>query len=65
VNGHTGYWISGAPHDFAFTSADGTVYFDTFRLATNTLIFDDGGTLVRIEGQMSEQQATQIARSMT
>ena len=65
VNGHAGYWISGQPHEFAFTAADGTVYVDTLRLATNTLIVDDAGTLIRIEGEMPEQQAIEIARSMT
>jgi hypothetical protein len=65
VNGHAGWWISGKPHDFAFTDAQGNFYSDTLRLATNTLIFDDGGTLVRIEGDMTEAQAIEIARSLT
>jgi hypothetical protein len=65
VNGHAGWWISGKPHDFAFTDAQGNFYSDTLRLATNTLIFDDGGTLVRIEGDMTEAQALEIARSLT
>lgn len=64
VNGHPGYWIEGRPHDFAFTDADGNVYTDTFRLATNTLIFDDNGTIVRIEGDMSKAQALQIGASV-
>ena len=65
VGGHSGFWISGQPHTFAFSDAEGNPYFDTLRLATDTLIFDNGGTLVRIEGQMSKEQAIQIARSMT
>jgi len=65
VNGHPGYWIAGRPHDFAFTDANGNVYTDTFRLATNTLIFDDNGTIVRIEGDMTQGQALQIATSMS
>jgi hypothetical protein len=65
VNGHPGYWISGQPHQFAFTDEQGNPYFDTLRLATNTLIFDDGGTLVRIEGDMTKAQALEIARSLT
>jgi len=65
VNGHAGWWISGKPHDFAFTDAQGNFYAESLRLATNTLIFDDGGTLVRIEGDMTRTQAIEIARSLT
>jgi hypothetical protein len=64
VHGHSGYWISGHPHDFLFVSADGTVHDDAMRLATNTLILDDGGTIVRIEGDMTKAQALQIAGSI-
>lgn len=65
VDGHPAYWISGAPHQFAFTDDQGNPYFETMRLATNTLVFDDGGTLVRIEGDMTQAQAIGMARSMT
>ena len=61
VNGHGGWWISGQPHAFVFTDPNGNPYFDTLRLATNTLIFDDNGTVVRIEGDMAKQQALLIA----
>jgi len=64
VNGHKGWWISGAPHTFVFTDANGNPYFDTLRLATNTLIVDDGGTIVRIEGDMTKTQALQLAGSL-
>jgi hypothetical protein len=64
VDGHSGFWISGQPHDIVFTDADGNPYFETLRLASNTLIFDDGGTVVRIEGDMTRQQAIDIGRSL-
>jgi hypothetical protein len=64
VNGHQGWWISGQPHIFMFSDANGNPYFDTLRLATNTLIMDNGGTIVRIEGDMTKAQALQIARSL-
>ena len=64
VNGHRGWWISGQPHMFVFTDGNGNPYFDTLRLATNTLIIDDGGTIVRIEGDMTKAQALQIASSL-
>ncbi len=64
VNGHAGWWISGAPHEFVFTDAGGNFYTETLRLATNTLIFDDSGTIVRIEGDMTRAQALHIASSL-
>jgi len=65
VNGHAGYWIAGSPHQFVFTDADGNIYSDTLRLATNTLIFDNNGTIVRIEGDMTKSQALEIASSLS
>ena len=65
VGSHAGFWISGHPHDFVFTDADGNFQHDTLRLATNTLIFDNNGTIVRIEGDMTKTQALQIATSLS
>ena len=65
VNGHPGYWISGKPHGFFFTDANGNFRDETFRLATNTLIFDDNGTIVRIEGGLTKAQALTIATSLS
>ncbi len=45
------------------TDAAGNPYTATLRLATNTLIFDNNGTIVRIEGDMTKAQALQIAAS--
>ena len=64
VNGHRGWWIAGAPHTVAFTDANGNPYFDTLRLATNTLLLDDNGTVIRIEADMTKAQALQIASSL-
>lgn len=64
VKGHSGYWISGHPHDFVFTDAGGNFYTEQMRLATNTLIFDDNGTIVRIEGDLTRAQALEIASSI-
>jgi hypothetical protein len=65
IKGHAGYWISGHPHDFAFADANGGFYAESLRLATNTLIFDNHGTIVRIEGDMTKTQALQIAGSLS
>jgi hypothetical protein len=64
IAGHQGYWIAGSPHVFIFLDADGSFRDETMRLATNTLILDDGGTIVRIEGNLTQAQAAQIASSL-
>jgi hypothetical protein len=64
VAGHQGYWLAGSPHIFIFLDADGNFRDETMRLATNTLILDDGGTIVRIEGNLTKAQAAQIAASL-
>lgn len=64
VAGHRGYWISGSLHAFFFTDANGSFRNETMRLATNTLILDEGGTIVRIEGNLTKAQALEIAASL-
>lgn len=64
VAGHEGYWIAGSPHDFVFLDANGNFRDETMRLATNTLILDEGGTIVRIEGNLTKAQAVEIATSL-
>lgn len=65
VNGHKGYWISGQPHIFFFIDASGQFRMETMRLATNTLIIDDNGTVIRIEGDLTKTQALEIAASLS
>jgi len=65
VKGHRGYWISGAPHTFFFTDADGQFRNETMRLASNVLIFENGSTLVRIEGDLTKAQVLAIANSLS
>jgi hypothetical protein len=64
VAGGSGYWIAGAPHVFAFVDSSGNVRYETMRLATNTLLLDVGGTVVRIEGNLTKAQALEIAASL-
>lgn len=65
VNGHQGYWIAGEPHIFFFLDANGNFRDETLRLATNTLLIDDSGTVIRIEGDLNEAQALAIAASLS
>lgn len=65
INGHGGYWIAGEPHVFFFIDADGNFRDETLRLATNTLLIDDGGTVIRIEGDLTKAQALEIDASLS
>jgi hypothetical protein len=65
VDGHQGWWIAGQPHAFFFDDAAGNPRLETLRLATNTLIVDEGGTIVRIEGDLTRQQALDLAASLS
>jgi hypothetical protein len=62
--GHPGYWITGNPHIFFFIDAAGNVRYETLRLATNTLLVDKGGVIVRIEGDLTKAQALKISASL-
>jgi hypothetical protein len=64
VSGHQGYWISGPLNEFFFTDANGDFRSETVRLAANTLILDYGGTVIRIEGNLTKAQALEIAASL-
>ena len=64
VGGHHGYWVAGSPHVFIFLDANGNFRDETMRLATNTLILDEGGTVVRIEGNLTKALALEIAASL-
>jgi len=64
VAGSSGYWIAGAPHTFVFIDSSGRIRFETLRLATNTLLVNVGGTVVRIEGNLTKAQAVAIAASL-
>jgi hypothetical protein len=63
VGGAPAYWITGT-HDFVFADAGGNARFETLRLASNTLVLDRGGTIVRIEGDLTKTQALAIAGAL-
>lgn len=65
VGGSSGYWVAGAPHVFVFVDSSGNVRLETLRLATNTLLINVGGTVVRIEGNLTKAQALAIAASLS
>jgi hypothetical protein len=66
VDGDSAYFISGAEHGFAY-AGDGVFEFEPPRLAGNTLLVDRAreGVLLRIEGELTREQAVRIARSLS
>ena len=59
VDGRPGYWITGEPHVLMYRDADGNVR--EARLAADTLVWQDGDVLVRVEGDMPLERALEIA----
>jgi hypothetical protein len=58
-------WIGGAPHDYVFEDRNGTPVFDTLRLATTTLLWQDGDVTYRLEATLTREQAVAIAATVT
>ena len=60
----TGYWVEGGEHLFYFRDADGSVVDTTIRLVGTTLMWEQGGHTIRIEGAPDLETAKRIAESM-
>ncbi len=63
VGGDTGYWIEGSPHQLLFNFGD-QIEQDTLRLATNTLLWQRGDHVYRIEADIDLATALRIAKSI-
>jgi hypothetical protein len=63
VNGR-GYWIAGEVHLFVYVDAEGRTQTETFRLARNVLLWEQGGLTLRLEFGGSRDEALRIAASM-
>jgi hypothetical protein len=65
LDGDPAIFISGRPHGFAYTTAGGMGQFEEQRLAGNTLLVDrSDGVLLRLEGELSREEAVRIAESI-
>lgn len=63
VDGAAGYWIEGAPHQLLFSFGN-EVLPDSLRLATNTLLWQRGEHLYRLEADITLETALRIAASV-
>jgi hypothetical protein len=64
VDGAPGYWIEGSPHQLLFDFGEDEVLPDTLRLATNTLLWERGDHVYRLEADIDLDTALRIAASV-
>jgi hypothetical protein len=62
VNGEAGVWLE-EPHVVFFEDLRGRVRRSTGRLAGNTLLWQHGEVTLRLEGDLSKEEALRIART--
>lgn len=63
VGGLDGLWFSGAPHEVFYEAGDGRVVVD--RVAANTLVWQDGDVLYRVEGFATLDEALRFVEGGT
>ena len=64
IDGQPGFWIQGRPHLFFYSAGPGgEILQETLRLAGNTLIWQRGPVLLRLEAQVDRATALRIAAS--
>ncbi len=63
VRGHPGYWISGAPHVLRYNATVGEGLERT-RLVGDVLVWDEGGTVVRLESGLGRDASIALAETM-
>jgi hypothetical protein len=64
VDGGDGFWLEGRPHVLLFQNPDGSLIEQSVRLAANVLLWERGDLTLRIEGDITRDQAIRIAESM-
>jgi len=64
VNGRPAVWLAGAPHEFLYSSPDGTVSSEPLRLAGNTLIWTNGAYTYRLESGLDRAAAIELAQTV-
>jgi hypothetical protein len=64
VHGLDGFWITGPPHLVRFIGEDGRERSEMTRLAGDTLVWQDGETLYRIESALGLEPSLRLAESI-
>jgi hypothetical protein len=63
VDGQPGVWIQGEPHVFFYRDPNGDIREETLRLAGNTLLWQRGDLLLRLESGLAKAEALRVATS--
>lgn len=64
VRGAPAYFLSGAPHQVLLVDETGQPVFESARLASDVLVWEEDGRTVRLEGDLTLEEALEIADSM-
>jgi hypothetical protein len=64
VHDQAAWWVAGGDHFFFYRDARGVQVESTLRLASPTLIWEEGGVTHRVEGALSLAEATRVAESL-
>jgi hypothetical protein len=64
VHGGPAWWVAGGDHFFFYRDAQGVEVDSTLRLASATLIWEEGGVTHRVEGAPSLADAVRVAESL-
>ena len=64
VRGEPAYFLSGEPHAVVLVDEYGVAITDSARLARDVLVWDEDGRTVRIEGDLTESSAVEIADAL-
>jgi hypothetical protein len=64
VEGQPGFYLSGEPHVFGYVDADDQFREETVRLVGNVLLWERRPLTLRLEGDLSRDEALDIARSV-
>ncbi|MEU2611010.1 hypothetical protein ABZ570_05380 [Micromonospora sp. NPDC007271] len=63
VGGDFAIWVGG-PHTVAYVDRTGALRVETARLAASTLIWQEAGVTYRLEGDLSRDEAIEVANSL-
>jgi hypothetical protein len=61
VNGGIGFWIEGQPHVIVYRDPTGFYLHESIRLVHNALAWQQGETVIRIEGNLTRADALALA----
>jgi hypothetical protein len=64
VDGAKGYFLDGGPHEVLLVDRQGQIVPESARLARDVLVWSRGGVSYRLEGDLTENGALELARSL-